>query len=103
MQLSTKAAKGIFILTAVILVGLSALLYQQIHSLLESQKALNRTAELKLKLEQLLGSLIDTETAQRGFLLTEDSLFLDPYRGAYARSKSLLIEIDSLAGPEVQP
>jgi signal transduction histidine kinase len=103
MQLSTKAAKGIFILTAVILVGLSAVLYQHIDSLLKSQKELNRTAELKLKLEQLLGSLIDTETAQRGFLLTQDSLFLDPYHGAYARSKALLAQINELAGPDEKP
>ena len=87
MHLSSKTAKGIFVLTAVILVGLSVVLYQQIDALLKSQKELNRTAELKLKLEQLLGSLIDTETAQRGFLLTQDSLYLDPYRGAYDRSK----------------
>ena len=103
MQLSSKTAKGIFILTAVILVGLSVVLYRQIDSLLASQKELNRTAALKLKLEQLMGSLIDTETAQRGFLLTQDSLFLDPYYGAFARSRALLVEIDSLAGPEEKP
>lgn len=103
MHLSTKAAKRIFLLTAILLLGLSAILYQQIDSLLESQKQLNRTNLLKLKLEQLLGSLIDTETAQRGFLLTQDSVFLDPYRGAYARAKALLQEISQLTSPNEQP
>jgi signal transduction histidine kinase len=103
MQLSTKAAKRIFLLTAILLLGLSAVLYRQIDSLLKSQDQLNHTNLLKLKLEQLLGSLIDTETAQRGFLLTRDSAFLTPYRGAYARSNRLLTEINQLAGPDEQP
>ena len=97
MQLSTKAAKLVFLLTTIVLLGLSALLYKQITSLLDSQKQVNSTNVLKLKLERLLTSLVDTETAQRGFLLTQDSLFLGPYNGAYARAKMLLTEIDSLA------
>lgn len=103
MQLSGKTAKRIFLLTALALLALSALLYQQIHFLLESQKEINRTNLLKIKLEQLLGSLIDTETAQRGFLLTKDSLFLDPYYGAYSRSKNLLTDIEALTGPNERP
>ena len=102
MQLSTKAAKRVFLLTAIVLLVLSAILYQQIASLLETQKQLDSTSTLKLKLEQLLSSIIDTETAQRGFLLTQDSAFLAPYHGAYARSKELLKEINELAGPDEQ-
>lgn len=103
MQVSSKAAKRIFLLSAVVLLGLSVLLYQQIHSLLASQDQLNRANLLKLKLEQLLGSLIDTETAQRGFLLSGDSLFLGPYYGAYERSKKLLGEIRDLTGENEKP
>ncbi|HYD22193.1 MAG TPA: CHASE3 domain-containing protein [Flavipsychrobacter sp.] len=97
MQLSSKAAKIIFLITAIVLLGLSYILYHQIDSLLESQKQLNRTTQLKLKLEQTLAALVDTETAQRGFLLTRDSVFLEPYNGAYDKSKKLLEEIRDLA------
>ena len=89
MQFSTKAAKLIFLFTAIVLLGLSYILYYQIDNLLESQKQLNRANHLKLKLEQALAALVDTETAQRGFLLTRDSLFLEPYNGAYDKSKKL--------------
>ncbi|MBB1286940.1 CHASE3 domain-containing protein [Flavisolibacter sp. BT320] len=99
MQLSAKAAKLIFLLTTIVLLGLSALLYKQLTSLLDSQKEVNSTNVLKLKLEQLLTALVDTETSQRGFLLTQDSLFLEPYRGAYDRAKGLLALIDSLTPP----
>ncbi|HEV7331220.1 MAG TPA: ATP-binding protein [Flavisolibacter sp.] len=96
MQFSTKAAKLVFLLTTIVLLGLSALLYKQITSLLDSQRQVNSTNVLKLKLERLLTALVDTETAQRGFLLTQDSLFLEPYQGAYQRAKGLLVEIDNL-------
>lgn len=96
MQLSAKAAKRIFSLTAVLLFGLSAMLYQQITALLGSQEQVNSKHVLQLKLEQLLAALVDTETAQRGYLLTQDSVFLQPYQGAYAKSKNLLDEIGEL-------
>lgn len=99
MQLSAKAAKLIFLLTTIVLLGLSALLYMQITSLLDSQKQVNKTNLIKLKLERLLTALVDTETAQRGFMLTQDSVFLSPLNGASARAKSLLTEIDSLTLP----
>ena len=96
MQLSAKAAKRIFLLTAVVLLGLSAVLYRQITSLLNSQEQVNNNHVLQLKLEQLLTALVNTETAQRGFLLTQDSLFLQPYQGAYTKARSLLQEIRNL-------
>ncbi|NTS41620.1 CHASE3 domain-containing protein [Flavisolibacter sp. BT320] len=99
MQLSAKAAKLVFLLATIVLLGLSALLYMQITSLLDSQKQVNKTNLIKLKLERLLTALVDTETAQRGFLLTNDSAFLYPYYGASARAKELLGEIDSLTSP----
>jgi signal transduction histidine kinase len=97
MQLSTKAAKIIFLLTTIVLLGLSALLYRQITSLLDSQEQVSKTHLLQLKLEQLLSALVNTETAQRGYLITKDSVFLEPYSGAYGIAKNLLKEINTLA------
>lgn len=45
--------------------------------------SINRTVEVKLNLEKTLSSLRDAETAQRGFLLTRDMLFLDHYGEAH--------------------
>ena len=37
------------------------------------------------QLESVLSSLTDAETAQRGYLLTGQAAYLDPYRGAVTR------------------
>src|SRR5690606_5211188 len=43
-----------------------------------------RTYEVRRQAHQLIQSLIDAETGQRGFLLTQDQAYLDPYRNAVA-------------------
>jgi len=96
MRLSNTAAKLIFTSIAIVLLAISYLLYRQIQSLLQTQDQLNETNIVKLKLEQTLSALKDAESAQRGFLLTKDSVFLEPYRGAYSKSKTLVTEIRDL-------
>ena len=81
MRLSNTAAKLIFTGIAIILLAISYVLYQQIKSLLLAQDQLNETNIVKLKLEQTISALNDAESAQRGYLLTKDSVFLSPYRG----------------------
>jgi signal transduction histidine kinase len=96
MRLSNTAAKLIFTSIAIVLLAISYLLYQQIQSLLQTQEQLNETNVVKLKLEQTLSALKDAESAQRGFLLTKDSVFLEPYHGAYDKSKTLITQIKDL-------
>src|SRR6266704_2987506 len=91
------------VLSNVIFIGLGLLLllffyflYRQIDLLNESSDAVNVTHIVKLKLEQNLTALKDAETSQRGFLLTEDSLFLSPYEEATVRFHRTLDELDSL-------
>jgi signal transduction histidine kinase len=96
MHLSNTAAKLIFTGIAIVLLAISYVLYQQILSLLSAQNQLNETNIVKLKVEQTLSSLKDAESAQRGFLLSKDSVFLQPYYGAYKKSKTLVREIRDL-------
>ena len=96
MRLSNIAAKLIFTSIAIVLFAISYVLYQQIQSLLQTQDQLNETNIVQLKLEQTLSALKDAESAQRGFLLTKDSVFLEPYKGAYDKSKTLIKEIKDL-------
>lgn len=93
MHLSNRLARIIFASTALVLLGLSYLIYRQIKDLLHARQQFNETNVVKLKMEQTLSALKDAETAQRGFLLTNDSAFLQPYYGAHEKSKRLLEEI----------
>jgi len=47
----------------------------------------------------LLSAMQDVETGQRGYLLTNDTTYLEPYTDAVARVGSLMVRVDAL-GPE---
>ena len=42
------------------------------------------TYEVRRQARELILALVDAETGQRGFLLTQDQAYLDPYRAAVA-------------------
>jgi signal transduction histidine kinase len=100
MRLSDKAAKIIFTTTAVVLITIAILIFGQIKSLLLSQKQINITNLVKLKLEAITSSVKDAESAQRGFLLTGDSIFLKPYMLGYNNSKSLITQVRELTNDD---
>lgn len=50
-----------------------------------------------MRLENILSNLKDAQTAQRGYLLTDDTTFLSPYQGSYQRIMQNFEEIDSLS------
>ena len=66
----------------IILILSSALSYISINQLLESQRAVEHTAEVENDLNNLISRMKDAETGQRGFLLTGNTEFLEPYNGA---------------------
>ena len=54
------------------------------------------THEVIEKIEELQLRIVDCETGQRGFLLTENKLYLEPYNKSIHTIKAKLDEIDSL-------
>src|SRR5215203_59594 len=96
MRLSNSAAKLIFVSIAIVLFSTSYILYKQIHLLLRAQDQLNETNIVKLKLEQTISALHDAESAQRGFLLTKDSIFLGSYLAAFNKAKTMTSQIREL-------
>ena len=86
MRFSSRIAKIIFIATALLLLVISTVLYIQVNDLVEANDMVSHTNEVKLRLSEALSSAKDSETAQRGFLLTRDSLFLQPYTDAFEKA-----------------
>jgi len=64
-------------LTATLVVGLSYHAFNQID---EAAKARRQTFQLIILAETIVGNLVDAETGQRGYLLTDDTAFLKPYQ-----------------------
>ncbi|HEY6976940.1 MAG TPA: PAS domain-containing protein [Chitinophagaceae bacterium] len=80
----------------IILIFVSSFSYIRIEKLVTATDLVNHTHIVKLKLEQTLSYLKDAETGQRGYLLTKDSSFLQPFQGAFDKARLSVEEIDSL-------
>jgi signal transduction histidine kinase len=61
-----------------VLLFFSLLLYNSINSLNEYSYWVDRSRSVMFQLQRLQSSMKDTETSQKGFLLTKDSTFLQP-------------------------
>lgn len=75
-----------------------------IHNLLTSAEWVSHSNEVARKVESVLSVLKDAETGQRGFLLTGDERFLEPYRGAFELTHARIKEVRELTvdNPEQQ-
>ncbi|WP_118976647.1 response regulator [Taibaiella koreensis] len=87
-----------FGLSILLLVISSVFSYLCIQQLLDSARQVKHTNEVRTTLENVMSFLKDAETGQRGFLLTGDETFLDPYKGAYQKALGNLDKAISLTG-----
>ena len=86
---------AIAILT-ILVIGISG--HRATSDLIDNDRWVTHSQEVKRTLAQLLSSLKDAETGQRGFLLTGDEHFLEPYRAALgdiAKSQARARELTS--------
>ena len=76
--------------------------YVSIQNLLNSAEQVRHTNQVQKKVEGVLTLLINAETGQRGYLLTGDEVFLQPYNGAYDRASLLINEVSKLTEDDPQ-
>jgi len=86
----------IFSLIIFLLGMLSILSYNRIIDLDTKSEAVMHTNLVQIKLEQVLSYVKDSESAQRGFLLSNDSIHLQPYSQAGIYQQQILHTLDSL-------
>lgn len=96
-------AAYLIVLTALI-VGIGLLLVQSSFAQRTARKSAAAEAEASLSLETVEQNLIDAETGQRGFLLTQDPAYLAPYDAARAsignNLEDLQIKLGSTGDPQ---
>lgn len=81
--LRRKSSLGLLTALAVVLVAINAIVaYRAIGVLEESQKWVQHTYRAIAQVEILMGAVKDAETGERGYLITGDPRFLDPYNNA---------------------
>lgn len=95
-RIATAAA-----VAALLIVGaVGTLAFHSITELNEARQQLDRSHALIQTLDQFLLSLDDTETGQRGFVLTGDTAFLEPHIEGLRQSRHLLERLRVLAATD---
>ena len=87
---------GVFVISIFTLFFLVSITYRQIQSRNESEELVLHSKNVHIELEQLVSYVKDAETGQRGFLLTRDSIFLQPYFGALGKANDNINSLKNL-------
>jgi methyl-accepting chemotaxis protein len=78
-SIGTKIGAG-YALALVVLVVFGAVSYRNTTELIEAIQIRARTGEVLLNLEAMLSALQDAETGQRGYIITGEERYLEPYQ-----------------------
>jgi CHASE3 domain sensor protein len=83
MKLNQNTLKDIFFTVVFLFLLAGAILsYDRIQKLIRSYNQVTHTNLIKLKIEELRGTIIEGESAQRGYILTHDTVIFRPYKNA---------------------
>jgi signal transduction histidine kinase len=74
----------VWLATVVALVANAALGAYTVNGLLTSQRVVTHTRTVQAALSELLALIVNAETGQRGYLITDDRIYLEPYERALA-------------------
>ncbi len=78
----------VFAISILILIVSSTASFLSNNKLIETSRLVNHTNEVIRTAEHLISTVKDAETGQRGYIITNDNSFLEPYNGAYQKSLS---------------
>ncbi|NHN26902.1 PAS domain-containing protein [Flavobacterium jejuense] len=76
---SSKFHKIIFTISLFVVLFIGAITYKHIDDVSTSSKQIMHTYEVNLELERLFSYIKDSENSMRGFLITNESIYLNPY------------------------
>jgi CHASE3 domain sensor protein len=75
---------GAFAVAALTLTIIAGFGYMSTARLIDNNHRVEQSHEVRLSLSEMLLVMVDAETGQRGFVVTGDEAFLEPYRSAIA-------------------
>src|SRR3954451_24716172 len=90
-------------LIAVVVAGMFATMVVTVRSLETTSKAQRATGQMTQQSLQLERIVVDLETGVRGYMLTDDRRFLQPYRSGRGKLATRLAELYELAPPALRP
>src|SRR5262245_40965759 len=94
-SVGTKIGAGYCVaLAALLIIGVVS--YEATNSLIAAAEWRSHTYQVQRNLDQLFSLLKDTETGQRGYIITRDEAYLEPYRMALGQIDRQSKELRSL-------
>ena len=100
MTLSQKILTG-FIICTIILIGVAVFSFRNNEKFIESNEWVNHTHEVLYEFDQVLMGSVDAETGSRGFVITGNEAFLEPYSNAKDKIVEHLEKVKSLTSDNV--
>ncbi|MEH1845775.1 MAG: GAF domain-containing protein [Nostoc sp.] len=91
-----KRVAGGFGLASAILVLIGVISYQNTRILIDTNYQVQKTQEKINKLEELLSEMKDAETGQRGYILTGQESYLEPYQAVVGNIDQKIVELKDL-------
>ena len=97
------------IVSSGVLIAAGSMAHRAIDQLSATSGAVLRAMDLELDYERLLSAILEAETGQRGYLLTSDEAYLDPYKAALRELEQRVnvvadhVKVDDGADQNVQP
>ena len=93
----------VFALMALLIVLTALLAYRDAQFYTDSDAQAAQSHAVRVQLQELLSTLHDAETGQRGYLLTGNNTYLEPYQAARLRLERQLAQLDTrVAGRPAQ-
>ncbi|MGX7668642.1 sensor histidine kinase [Flavobacterium pedocola] len=77
--------KILFVISIAVIFFISGVTYKHLTRLSDSSQQVSDAYEMSLQLEKIMSQIKDAETGNRGYIITQDSTFLEPYLFARMR------------------
>src|SRR5262245_29722256 len=91
-----KKIAGGFVVSSVLLIGIGIVAYRGTDSLAATSIHVTHTHQVLDHVASVLSLMKDAETGQRGFVITGDDAFLEPYNSAIAALPATVKELRAL-------
>ncbi len=102
LSLRTKGVLVVAIPVCALLVAM-LVFYRFDQHLRQAEGAVEHTSEVRSNIRKMLLEMVDAETGVRGYLLTHDPAFLEPYNSALSELPQILQHLHSIISPEQAP
>ncbi|TDE01699.1 sensor histidine kinase [Flavobacterium sandaracinum] len=88
--------KIIFVVSVAIIFFIGGITFKHITVLKKSSDYVNNSYEVNIELERLISYIKDAETGQRGYILSKDKIFLEPYYNSKTLVKKSFKRVSTL-------